>query len=89
MQHEELILIPPTHEQSLPSFHVAGNLAEPFIAFLRDKGISAWEPPLALDKKGPDSRRVVEIEVEADTPLDMLEGLIGEFLERRHALASD
>lgn len=83
MQSANLLLIPPTHEQSTPSFHVAGSLAADFLAFLKKNGITAWQPPETLDLKGPDAQRVVEIEIEADTPLDFLEGLISKFLHGR------
>lgn len=80
MQHQKIILIPPTHEQTPPSFHVEGSLAEAFLGFLKDKGIEAWQPPEVLEKKGPDDRRTVEIAIEAETPLPQLEALMEEFL---------
>lgn len=79
MQAEEIILIPPTHEQSTPSFHVAGSLKDDFLAFLKQQGITAWQPPEKLETRGPDDRHVIEIEIEAETPVDFLEGLIGKF----------
>ncbi len=81
MQPEKIILLPPTHEQSTPSFHVEGTLADSFLAFLKTHNITAWQPPEKLEKRGPDNRRIVEIEIEADTPPAMLEGLIKKFLE--------
>jgi hypothetical protein len=83
MQSANLLLIPPTHEQSTPSFHVAGSLAADFLAFLEKNGVTAWQPPETLDLKGPDAQRVVEIEIEAGTPLDFLEGLVQKFLHGR------
>ncbi|HEY5793015.1 MAG TPA: hypothetical protein VIS74_06940 [Chthoniobacterales bacterium] len=80
MQSEPLILFPPTHEQSTPCFHVEGSLADSFLKYLRSEGLRAWEPPEKLEKRGPDSRRVVEIKIEADTPEDYLEGLLRKFL---------
>lgn len=82
MQPEKIILLPPTHEQSTPSFHVEGSLADSFLEFLKTKGITAWQPPEKLDKQGPDNRRIVEIEIEANTSPAMLEGLIREFLSQ-------
>lgn len=88
-QPGEIILIPPTHEQSTPSFHVAGSLADQFLTYLQIEGIKAWEPPVELDKKGPDQCRIVEIEIEAETPVDFLQGLIDDFQERRRHRAAD
>ncbi len=85
MQPERIILIPPTHEQSTPSFHVEGSLAKSFLEFLKSKSITAWQPPESLGKRGPDHRPVVQIEIEAGTSPNMLEGLIGEFLEKEEA----
>ena len=80
MQREKIIVIPPTHEQSTPSFHVEASLVEPFIHFLGEHGLTAWEPPEALDKEGPGPGGIVEIEIEADTPVARLERLKDEFL---------
>lgn len=84
MQPEHIVVIPPTHEQSTPSFHVESSLAQPFLAFLKSKGIVAWQPPAQLEKSGPDNRCIIEIEVEAGTPETFLESLVTEFLERGH-----
>lgn len=80
MQPEKIILLPPTHEQSTPSFHVEGSLAESFLSFLERKNITAWQPLEKLEKRGPDDRHLVEITIEADTSTALLEGLIKEFL---------
>lgn len=81
MQTEDIILIPPTHEQSTPAFHVEGSLAAPFLEFLKENGVESWQPPEVLEKDGPDDEKVVEITIEADTPVDFLEDLMAEFLE--------
>jgi len=86
-QPQKLILLPPTHEQSTPSFHVTETLAPPFLDFLRQHGITAWQPPKMLEKQGPEADHIVEIEIEADTPVIRLETLAEEFLERE-ALAA-
>lgn len=78
-QKQAVILLPPTHEQSNPSFHVQGSLAADFIRFLGGKGYRAWEPVSKIDKVGSDNHRVVEIDIESDTPMDKLEALIKEF----------
>lgn len=80
MQKQKIILLPPTHEQTLPTFHVEGSLADAFLAFLKKKGVDAWQPPEVLEKRGPDDRRTVEVAVEAETPMNMLEDLMEEFL---------
>lgn len=82
-QPERIILLPPTHEQTTPSFHVEGGLAEDFVTFLKLKGHSPWQPPETLDKKGPDGRQLVEVTLEANTPLSALEQLQKEFLATR------
>jgi len=85
MQPQKIILIPPTHEQSTPSFHVEGSLAGAFLDFLSSKGITAWQPPEVMGKRGPDHQPIVEIEIEANTSEEMLEGLIEEFLTKESA----
>lgn len=81
IQRQPVILLPPTHEQSNPSFHVQGSLAKDFIRFLGKHDISAWEPVSKIPKLGTDHKRIVEIDIESDTPTDKLEALIKEFLE--------
>ncbi len=83
MQPQKIILIPPTHEQSAPSFHVEGSQAGAFLEFLAGKGITAWQPPDIVGKRGPDHLPIVEIEIEAGTSPNRLEGLIGEFLAEK------
>lgn len=80
MQPEPIILLPATHEQSTPSFHVEGSRSRAFIDFLHRKGVDAWQPPEQLEKFGPDQCRLVEIEIAAGTSEEFLEGLIAEFL---------
>ena len=80
MQKQKIILLPPTHEQTLPAFHVEGCLADAFLAFLKEKGVEAFQPPETLEKRGPDHHRTVEISVEAGTSMNLLEKLMGEFL---------
>ena len=79
MQAQKVILLHPTHEQTA-SFHVEASLAEPFLQFLKEKGISAWEPPHEVPIEGPDHRKVVEVNIEADTDVNLLEKLTDEFL---------
>jgi hypothetical protein len=44
MQPEKIILLPPTHE-SLPTFHVQGELLPSFLDHLANSGIKVSEPP--------------------------------------------
>lgn len=80
MQPERIILLPPTHEQSLPTFHVIGPISEDFLKFLEEKAVQVVQPPEVLEKRGPGDHPIVEIEVESGTAVAMLEGLIPEFL---------
>lgn len=80
MQPEQIIVIPPTHEQTAPAFHVAGSLISDFYSFLQTRGLTAWEPPRQLEKTGPDQLPVIEIEVEAGTPTSEMEHIVSEFL---------
>jgi hypothetical protein len=85
MQPERIVLFPPTHEQTTPSYHVEGNIAPAFIEFLEYKGVTIWQPPQVLEKRGPGGHPIVEIEIKAGTPVEMLENLIGEFLATNFA----
>ncbi len=80
MQPEKIILFPPTHEQTTPSYHVEGNIAPAFIEFLESKGVTIWQSPQLLEKRGPGDHPIVEIEIEAGTSVPLLERLIDEFL---------
>jgi len=80
MQKQKIILLPPNHEQTLPSYHVEGSLADVFLAFLKSKGVEAWQPPEVLEKRGPDALQTVEIGVEAETSMKLLQELMDEFL---------
>jgi hypothetical protein len=85
MQPEPIVLIPPTHEQSTPSFHVEDALFEPFIEFLESRGVRIAEEPEVLGRMGPHGSPLHEIEVEAGTPLPRLESLQREFLREPRA----
>ncbi len=81
MQSEKLILFPTTHEQSLPSFHVRGELADEFLKFLADAGVEVWEDPELVGDGRSDEGTYVEILLKEGTPLDKLEKLRSEFLK--------
>jgi len=85
MQPEPIVLIPPTHEQSTPSFHVQESLFEPFIHYLRTHGVHVTEEPEVLGPLGPHNSLLHEIEIEAGTPLPRLETLMHDFLKSHHA----
>ncbi len=78
-QPRPIVLFPTTHEQENPTFHVEASQADAFLEFLAQRGLQAWEPPQKLDKTGPDHRRVVELQLEAETSQEYLEQLLREF----------
>jgi hypothetical protein len=75
MSTEDLILFPPTHEQSLPTFHVRGDLRDKFVEFLAREGFQLGEPPEHLE-----GTPITEVLVEAGTPLDKLSAAQEKFL---------
>jgi hypothetical protein len=84
MQPESIVLIPPTHEQSNPSFHLAADELDPFLEFLREKRVAlVGKPPASLGPLGPNGCELLEIEAEAGSPMPRLEGALREFLARR------
>jgi hypothetical protein len=85
MQSEKIVLIPPTHEQSTPSFHVEAGLMPDFSAYLADHGVHVIDqPPEPLGPMGPRGCMLEEIEIEEGTPMDRLETLMDQYLEERH-----
>lgn len=78
---QRIVLIPPTHEQSTPSFHVETGLTELFVQFLDDKGVHVVQQPVEhLGPVGSHERPIDEIEIEAGTDEGWLEALRREFL---------
>jgi hypothetical protein len=75
MSNEAVILFPPTHEQSLPTFHVREDLRSKFVEFLAEEGFQLGEPPEHLT-----GTAVTEVLVEAGTPLDKLNATREKFL---------
>ena len=73
-------LIPPTHEQSVFTFHVEEKLVNRFLDRLELKGLTPWRPPTPLEKDAPDGEQVIQIEVETTATEAMLQDLINEFL---------
>jgi hypothetical protein len=85
MQAQKIVLIPPTHEQSTPSFHVTDELLEPFMEYLGGHGIHiVGQPPEPLGPMGPQGCELDEIEIEEGTSMPKLETLMNEFLAERH-----
>jgi len=78
MQPEKIVLIPPTHEISTPSFHVVEELLESFVNSLKESGIQISQPPVPLSEKDG----LWDVRVEADTPVSRLEDLMHRFMER-------
>jgi hypothetical protein len=73
MQPEPIVLVPPTHEQSTPSFHVEAAIFEDSLAFLKAHEVHITEEPGSLGRPDPHGRTIYEIQVEAGTPLERLE----------------
>jgi hypothetical protein len=87
MPAEKVILLPPTHE-SLPSFHVQGDLLPSFLDHLANSGIKVPEPPEPQDKPPepqdnvePGAISVVGVDIEEGTPLKRLQEVLDEFLK--------
>lgn len=81
-QPEEIILIPPTHEQTAATFQMVESLKESFLLFLESEDIGVWREPAPLDKAGPDAEMLVQVEVDPKVPLAKLESVLHDFLER-------
>ena len=77
MPAEKVILLPPTHE-SLPSFHVQGDLLPSFLDHLANSGIKVPEPQ---DNVEPGAISVVGVDIEEGTPLKRLQEVLDEFLK--------
>lgn len=75
-----IVLIPPTHEQSVFTFHVEEPLVTRFVEYLGQKGLTPWRPPTALEKSAPDGADLMQVEVETTSTQAMLQNLIDEFL---------
>jgi len=82
MQPEKIILLPPTDE-SLPSFHVRGELLPSFLDHLANSGIKVSEPPEPQGNLEPGAISVVEIDVQEGTSLKRLQGVLDEFLKKQ------
>lgn len=79
MQSEDIILLPPTHEQSVYTFHVAEPLAEKFLKHLKNQGVSPWRPVTPQPKLAPDASPVVQIEIDVAIGEERLRKLIDSF----------
>jgi hypothetical protein len=87
MQPEKIILLPPSHE-SLPSFHVQGELLPSFLDHLASSGIKVPEPPQPQGNFLPGRISVVEVDIEEGTSLKRLQQVLDEFLKRHGLPAS-
>jgi len=83
MQTENIVLFPPTHEQSLPSFHVQADLAGSFTAYLQKQGFELAEPNRALGVQGSHDG-LVEVLVSEGTSPALLETARKDFLRGAH-----
>jgi hypothetical protein len=84
MPPEKIIVLPATDE-SLPSFHVQGDLLPSFLDHLADSGIKVPEPPEPQGSFEPRAVTVVEVDVEEGTSLERLQEVLDEFL-KSHSL---
>jgi hypothetical protein len=80
MPPERIILLPPTDE-SLPSFHVQGDLLASFLDHLANSGIKIPEPTAPQGNFKPRAISVVEVDVEEGTSLERLQEVLDEFLK--------
>lgn len=80
MQAEDIVLFSPTHEQSLPSFHVQADLVSSFTAYLQQQGFELAEPNRALGVQGS-HHGLVEVLVKAGTSLPRLDKARQDFLK--------
>jgi hypothetical protein len=78
-QPEKIILIPPSHEQSAPTFQLVQSLAEPFLQVLEEEGVPLWKEPTDLNKPGPNDESLVQIEVDPKQSLSRLEQVLKQF----------
>jgi hypothetical protein len=85
MQTAPIVLIPPTHELSTPSFHVQEVWFDPFLKFLNTRSVHVTEEPGNLGCLGPHGVQLREIRVEAGTPMPRLETVLRDFLTEPHA----
>ncbi len=80
---DSIILIPPTHEQSVHSFHIEEPLLSRFLEFLSGKGLSPWKPPVELDKNSENGEPLIQVDVESKSTPAMMEDLKKEFLDQK------
>ncbi len=83
MQPERIAIIPPTHEQSLFSFHVEQDLANSFLLHLKAQGLTPWRPPIVQEKEGPHGFGVTQIEVDTKRSQKDLEEMVAGFLREQ------
>ncbi len=77
---EKIVFLPPAGGQANPSFHVAPELSEAFIAFLKERGISPWLPPEDREKPEVEGIQIIEIKPDPETSIADLEAMGGEFM---------
>ncbi len=82
MQTEPIILISPTHEQSIFTFQLQKKWELHFLAFLKKRGITPWRSPATQDLEGPDGNSVVEVEVDVKESEEAMQRLLDEFKAR-------
>jgi hypothetical protein len=80
MQPEKIILIPPTHEQTVFTYHVEHSIAEEFLEFLKQHNVTPWRPPQTPEKSGSDGKSVMQIEIDTSVGDPRLRNLMDSFL---------
>lgn len=81
MQRKSIILIPPTHEQTVFTFHAEKSVAPQFLDYLEQNDVTPWRPVEEPEKMGPDGLLVTQIEVDPKLGQERLQGLMDTFLE--------
>jgi len=79
---QDIILIPPYHEQAQPTFLVIEPLLKPLLAALQTAGFEVWEQPHSLKDEGPGRGLLTEIRIKNGTSLEALERFLEEFSEK-------
>jgi hypothetical protein len=82
-QSQSIILIPPNHEQSWPSFHVEHKFLQPLLDHLKTYGIEPMQGPEPLGDIGPEGCVLYEVEVSDDYAVAELEGILLSFMEQQ------
>lgn len=81
LQPERIILLPPNHEQSWPSFHVEEELLPSLLSHLETHHIELAQEPELLGHLGPKAHNLYEVKVSDDYSEEELEEVLSSFLD--------